>query len=207
MIDHDISSQTPNGLTAQSFDNAQAAYDRREEQVGEEVMRELERRVILSVLDRKWREHLYEMDYLRDGIGLRAMAQRDPLVEYQREGYELFTAMMDGIKEETVGFLFHVEVQAPAEVSDEAQEAASVVTAAPASAAVQAIAAAAKAAPAVTAKGLGPARPQRLEYSAPSADGGVTHETLLADGEEIEVDPGASRAERRRAERAKRKRK
>ena len=79
--------------------------------MGEEVTRELERRVILSVLDRKWREHLYEMDYLRDGIGLRAMAQRDPLIEYQREGYDLFTAMMDSIKEETVGYLFNVEVQ------------------------------------------------------------------------------------------------
>jgi preprotein translocase subunit SecA len=183
------------------------SYDRREAELGEEVMRELERRVILSVLDRKWREHLYEMDYLRDGIGLRAMAQRDPLIEYQREGYELFTAMMEAIKEETVGFLFNVEVQAPPAVSEEAAQAAAVVTEAPASAAVQAIAAAAKSAPSVTAKGLGPARPQVLEYSAPSADGGVSRETLLADGEEIEVDPNAGRAERRRAERAKRKRK
>ena len=198
---------TSDFLAEELTNDIHLAYDRRESELGEEVTRELERRVILSVLDRKWREHLYEMDYLRDGIGLRAMAQRDPLIEYQREGYELFTAMMDGIKEETVGFLFHVEVQAPAAVSEDAEEAASAVTAAPASAAVQAIAAAAKSAPAVTAKGLGPSRPQRLEYSAPSADGGVSHETLLADGEEIEVDPGASRAERRRAERAKRKRK
>jgi preprotein translocase subunit SecA len=74
-------------------------------------MRELERKILLSVLDRKWREHLYEMDYLQEGIGLRAMAQRDPLVEYQREGYDLFTAMMDAIKEELVGYLFNVEVQ------------------------------------------------------------------------------------------------
>ena len=74
-------------------------------------MRELERRVVLSVLDRKWREHLYEMDYLQEGIGLRAMAQRDPLVEYQREGFDMFAAMMDGIKEESVGFLFNLEVQ------------------------------------------------------------------------------------------------
>ncbi len=66
--------------------------------------------MILSVLDRKWREHLYEMDYLRDGIGLRAMAQRDPLIEYQREGFDLFRAMMDSIKEETVGLLFNLEV-------------------------------------------------------------------------------------------------
>ena len=74
-------------------------------------MRELERRVVLSVLDRKWREHLYEMDYLQEGIGLRAMAQRDPLVEYQREGFDMFAAMMDAIKEESVGFLFNLEVQ------------------------------------------------------------------------------------------------
>ena len=79
--------------------------------MGEEVLRELERRVLLSVLDRKWREHLYEMDYLREGIGLRAYSQRDPLVEYQREGFDMFAAMMDGIKEEAVGFLFNLEVQ------------------------------------------------------------------------------------------------
>ena len=183
------------------------AYDEREQALGEDVLRELERRVIMSVLDRKWREHLYEMDYLRDGIGLRAMAQRDPLIEYQREGYELFHAMMDGVKEETVGYLFHVEVQAPPAVSTEATEAAAAVTDASTSAAVQAIAAAVKAKPTVTAKGLGPNRPQTLEYSAPSEDGGVRHEHLQADGEEVDLDPNASRAERRRAERANRKRK
>jgi preprotein translocase subunit SecA len=91
--------------------DAQSAYDAREEDLGAEVVRELERRVLLSVLDRKWREHLYEMDYLREGIGLRAMAQRDPLVEYQREGFAMFSAMMDAIKEESVGFIFNLEVQ------------------------------------------------------------------------------------------------
>lgn len=75
-------------------------------------MRQLERNVLLNVLDRKWREHLYEMDYLKEGIGLRAMAQRDPLVEYQREGYDMFMAMLDGLKEESVGFLFNVTVEA-----------------------------------------------------------------------------------------------
>ena len=74
-------------------------------------MRELERRVLLTVLDRKWREHLYEMDYLREGIGLRAMAQRDPLVEYQREGGDMFNAMMEAFMEEVVGFVFHLEVE------------------------------------------------------------------------------------------------
>ena len=92
------------------LDDAKAAYVAREESLGSEVMRELERKVLLQVLDRKWREHLYEMDYLQEGIGLRAMAQRDPLVEYQREGYDLFAAMMDSIAEEMIGFLFHVEV-------------------------------------------------------------------------------------------------
>jgi preprotein translocase subunit SecA len=91
--------------------DAQAAYDQREEDLGAEVLRELERRVLMSVLDRKWREHLYEMDYLQEGIGLRAMAQRDPLVEYQREGFDMFAAMMDAVKEESVGFLFNLEVQ------------------------------------------------------------------------------------------------
>ena len=78
------------------------------------LLYELERRVLLSVMDRKWREHLYEMDYLQEGIGLRAMGQRDPLVEYQREGFDMFGAMMEAIKEESVGFLFNVEVE-PAE--------------------------------------------------------------------------------------------
>jgi preprotein translocase subunit SecA len=91
-------------------DDAKLSYQKRESELGSEVMRELERKVLLSVLDRKWREHLYEMDYLQEGIGLRAMAQRDPLVEYQREGYELFSAMMDAVKEEIASLVFNVEV-------------------------------------------------------------------------------------------------
>ena len=94
-------------LTEMVQENAQSAYDRREEEYTPELMRQIERLVVLSVLDQKWREHLYEMDYLREGIGLRAMAQRDPLVEYQREGFDMFNAMMDGIKEESVGNLFN----------------------------------------------------------------------------------------------------
>ena len=97
-------------LTAQILEDATIAYDKRQSDLGADVMRELERKVLLSVLDRKWREHLYEMDYLQEGIGLRAMAQRDPLVEYQREGYELFSAMMDGIKEELASLVFNVQV-------------------------------------------------------------------------------------------------
>ncbi len=97
-------------LSAEILEDATTAYEKRQSDLGAEVMRELERKVLLSVLDRKWREHLYEMDYLQEGIGLRAMAQRDPLVEYQREGYELFSAMMDGIKEELASLVFNVEV-------------------------------------------------------------------------------------------------
>jgi preprotein translocase subunit SecA len=98
-------------LTDMVQENAQEAYDRREAELTPDLMREIERRVVLSVLDRKWREHLYEMDYLREGIGLRAMAQRDPLVEYQREGYDMFNSMMDGIREESVGNLFNLQFE------------------------------------------------------------------------------------------------
>jgi preprotein translocase subunit SecA len=105
------SSITADLLREQVTSDAHHAYDAREEQLGAEVMREVERRVVLSVLDRKWREHLYEMDYLQEGIGLRAMAQRDPLVEYQREGFQLFEAMNESIKEESVGYLFNVQVE------------------------------------------------------------------------------------------------
>ncbi len=100
-----------NELLMKAIADIERAYADRESSLTPPVMRELERKVLLSVLDRKWREHLYEMDYLQEGIGLRAMAQRDPLVEYQKEGYELFAAMMDAIKEEIAGYLFNVEVQ------------------------------------------------------------------------------------------------
>ncbi|MTD12973.1 preprotein translocase subunit SecA [Nakamurella sp. YIM 132087] len=106
----------PGGLTKESLqeavlENAREAWKTREETLTPEITRELERRVVLSVLDRKWREHLYEMDYLKEGIGLRAMAQRDPLVEYQREGFDMFAAMLDSLKEESVGFLYNLQVQ------------------------------------------------------------------------------------------------
>ncbi len=102
-------------LLEKVLSDADTAYQLREQDLTETVIRELERKILLSVLDKKWRDHLYEMDYLQEGIGLRAMAQRDPLVEYQREGFDLFSAMMDAIKEELVGFLFNVEVQVEGE--------------------------------------------------------------------------------------------
>src|SRR5690349_1665021 len=112
---------TRDELLAAVLADARNAYAKREAEIDELLavqggMRELERQMLLQVMDRKWREHLYEMDYLKEGIGLRAMAQRDPLIEYQREGFDMFTAMLDGIKEETVSLLFHVQVQVvPAE--------------------------------------------------------------------------------------------
>ena len=144
-------------LRVELTSDAHHAYDARELALGEEVAREVERRVVLSVLDRKWREHLYEMDYLQEGIGLRAMAQRDPLVEYQREGFLLFEAMNEAIKEESIGYLFNVEVEVnPEDVQDTVQPAP-----------IDGF----EAAKAIRAKGLEtPAAPARLHYSAPSDD-------------------------------------
>ncbi|MCP3976954.1 MAG: preprotein translocase subunit SecA [bacterium] len=90
--------------------DAEKAYDRREEELTSDVMRRLERTVVLSIIDNKWREHLAEMDYLRAGIGLRAMGQRDPLVEYQREGFDLFSEVVDTTKHDALRYLYHVEV-------------------------------------------------------------------------------------------------
>jgi preprotein translocase subunit SecA len=134
--------------------DAEKAYAKREADIdaiaGPGAMRQLERNVLLNVLDRKWREHLYEMDYLKEGIGLRAMAQRDPLVEYQREGYDMFMGMLDAIKEESVGFLFNVQVEG----------------------APQAPAVAAQAMPeGLRARGLAEEESRQLTYVGPSEDG------------------------------------
>ncbi|MEY3387303.1 MAG: hypothetical protein RIQ80_272 [Actinomycetota bacterium] len=124
------------------------AYETREALLTSKVMRELERQVVLSVLDRKWREHLYEMDYLQEGIGLRAMGQRDPLVEYQKEGYDLFVAMMDAIKEQVVGFVFNAQVQ----VQENQQD--------------------------IEAKGFTKVEKQNLSYSAPTLDSSENVKTV-----------------------------
>ena len=92
------------------IEDADAVYASREEQFGPDVMRQLERTVVLSVIDNKWREHLAEMDYLRSGIGLRAMGQRDPLVEYQREGFDFFEELVDAVKYDAIRYMFHVDV-------------------------------------------------------------------------------------------------
>ncbi|MFJ1803351.1 preprotein translocase subunit SecA [Streptomyces sp. NPDC088180] len=173
-------------------------YEEREGTLGSDIMRELERRVVLSVLDRKWREHLYEMDYLQEGIGLRAMAQKDPLVEYQREGFDMFNAMMEGIKEESVGYLFNLEVQVEQQVEEvpvqDGAERPSLEKEA--------------AAPQIRAKGLeAPQRPDRLHFSAPTVDGegGVVEGDFANDeatGDTRSGSAGMTRAERRKAQKS-----
>jgi preprotein translocase subunit SecA len=91
-------------------EDAQQAYTRRGEEFGEALLRRLERTVVLSIIDAKWREHLAEMDYLRAGIGLRSMGQKDPLTEYQREGYDMFADMVFSIKHDSVRYLFHAQM-------------------------------------------------------------------------------------------------
>ena len=90
---------------------AVALYEQREHELGEPVVRDIERRVMLALIDQRWREHLYDMDYLHEGIHLRGIAQRDPLVEWQREGYEMFSNMMEAVQYDFVRTMFHLEVQ------------------------------------------------------------------------------------------------
>ena len=165
------SSLTPEFLEREILSDARLQYQAREQSVGEENMRELERRVVLSVIGRKWQEHLYEMDYLKEGIGLRAMAQRDPLVEYQREGFIMFQTMMESIREESIGMLFNIEVetkQAPEVSLPGVTDARSMTSG-----------------PVLNTPGLdAPARPSTLRYTAPEESGEAsTH---------IERTPGAA---------------
>ncbi|RCV55708.1 preprotein translocase subunit SecA [Marinitenerispora sediminis] len=206
----ELGTLTPDIIIQRVSEDAQEAYERREEELGADTMREVERRVILQVMDRKWREHLYEMDYLQEGIGLRAMAQRNPLIEYQREGYDMFQEMLEGIKEESVGFLFNVEVQvrsrpqaeAGALTASSAAATAAAVPVQPAAAeegAAEPEAAAAAAdeeeavpagpveaperRPDVVVPGFGAGRPSHLQYSAPAEDGTVERHSESADDE------------------------
>ncbi|MBF0696919.1 preprotein translocase subunit SecA [Actinomyces bowdenii] len=137
-----IDSLSAGGLTAELSEDAAVAYEEAEArmesnalaraQLGEEPMRTLERRILLAVVDKRWREHLYEMDYLKEGIGLRAMAQRDPLVEYANEGAHMFKAMMEGIREETIEQIFanvsRFDAAAKRAAQDGTQEAAQAVS-------------------------------------------------------------------------------
>ncbi|WP_418276227.1 preprotein translocase subunit SecA [Isoptericola jiangsuensis] len=190
-------------LLEELLSDARVAYTARQDSLGDAAMRQLERRVVLSVLDRKWREHLYEMDYLKEGIGLRAMAQRDPLIEYQREGFQLFQAMTESIKEESIGYLFNLEVQV--QTPDGAQGAgdgAPAITVASATATASSAAArsvtpsAASAAGGSTASDAAepavpqPATPQEpQEPGVPAAFGGAGEPVLVAKGLETPKPP------------------
>src|SRR6478609_2537474 len=185
-------------------DAAEKAYARREAQLeelaGEGAMRQLERNVLLNVIDRKWREHLYEMDYLKEGIGLRAMAQKDPLVEYQREGYDMFIGMLEGMKEESVGFLFNVSVEAvPAPtVAPVATPEGLAKFAQAAAAKAQEGAVATKERPAtLRAKGIDDNAPP-LTYTGPSEDGSAQVQRS-GGGPKHAAPTGTSRRERREA--------
>ncbi|WAC90495.1 preprotein translocase subunit SecA [Mycobacterium sp. Aquia_213] len=196
--------------------DAERAYATRESELeeiaGEGAMRQLERNVLLNVIDRKWREHLYEMDYLKEGIGLRAMAQRDPLVEYQREGYDMFMAMLDGMKEESVGFLFNVTVEAvPAPQVAPVQTPEGLAEFAAAAAAAEQQQGDTSAAPApvrepapstLRAKGIDNEAPA-LTYSGPAEDGSAEVQRNGGGAQKTSagVPAGASRRERRAAAR------
>ncbi|WP_436326555.1 preprotein translocase subunit SecA [Brevibacterium sp. FAM 27836] len=167
---------TKNRLNTEIQSDLEVFYSQREEELGEDATRELERRVVLSVIDKRWREHLYEMDYLKNGIGLRAMAQRDPLVEYQREGFDMFTTMQDGIKEDVVRLTNTLKVQvssSPAESGDDSE--------------VE-----------VDAEELRHTTP-KMQLSAPSENGSSS----ISESEDDDEPAPANRAERRAKKRAK----
>ncbi|CAN5453892.1 preprotein translocase subunit SecA [soil metagenome] len=200
---------TRDELLAALIADAEKAYAVREAELteiaGEGAMRQLERNVLLSVLDRKWREHLYEMDYLREGIGLRAMAQRDPVVEYQREGYDMFRGMLDALKEESVGFLFNVQVEpapsAPAVAPVAAPEGLAEFAAAAAAAKKQPAPTRPSGAPGLRAKGIEDDAPP-LTYTGPSEDGSAAVQRRSNGGGAVApAADGTTRRERREAAR------
>jgi preprotein translocase subunit SecA len=188
--------------------DAERAYATREAELealaGEGAMRQLERNVLLNVLDRKWREHLYEMDYLREGIGLRGLAQQRPEVEYAREGYDMFIGMLDGMKEESVGFLFNVQVEAtpaPAVAPVAAPPGLADFAAAAAAAQEQgAVATQERPAP-LRAKGIDGDGQPPLTYTGPSEDGSAEVKRS-GNGTTTKPSGGGTRRERREAARA-----
>lgn len=192
--------------------DAERAYAEREAQIdaigGEGAMRQLERNVLLNVIDRKWREHLYEMDYLKEGIGLRAMAQRDPLVEYQREGYDMFVAMLEGLKEESVGFLFNVAVEAAPQTAPVVQPMstglAEFAAAAQQGAGQQGQVATKERPAGVQAKGINDGSAPPLTYTGPAEDGSA--EVKRSGGGTNRPAGGGTRKERRDAARRGKKR-
>ena len=176
-------------------------------QLGEEPMRTLERRILLAVVDKRWREHLYEMDYLKEGIGLRAMAQRDPLVEYANEGARMFRAMMEGIREETVEQIFANVARFDAAAQRAAED--GTVEAAQAVAKANATAAAGIRVGQANGQGHGTvlgdtgqaSMEQRVTYSGPSESG---EEERSGASSRRASDSGGNRAERRRSKKRRR---
>ncbi|TVP66562.1 MAG: preprotein translocase subunit SecA [Nitriliruptor sp.] len=193
-----------NQLIEELHEDMLAVYEQRVEEVGgPDVMREIERRVILTVVDRKWREHLYEMDALRDGIGLRAVGQRDPLTEYQREAYDSFAAMMGGVKEEATTYFFRLpikraEEQAAASTDGEGRPqvttatAAATASTAPAAAAVGA-ASSSRVAEAIPLQDRGDGA--RLSYR--SGGGGGSSSYTAGDGASTTTDAQGREVEKR----------
>jgi preprotein translocase subunit SecA len=149
---------TTDGLYEVLMADAVAYYERREQEITPEILRQVERQVMLRIIDQKWREHLYEMDYLKEGIHLRAVGQKDPLVEWQREGFEMFGQMMDGIAQDFVRHITHIQVAVQQEPAP-AAEASNVEYSGPEERSSQAgIRAAAAAGPAITSE-EGPPQP------------------------------------------------
>src|SRR5213075_3095719 len=109
-------------LISELRDDVVKAYDDREEELGPELMRALERYILLQIIDDRWREHLHDMDYLREGIHLRGFAQIDPLVAYKNEGFEMFTALIHSIWEEFARYIFRVEVEIEGENGQAGQQ-------------------------------------------------------------------------------------
>ncbi|MET0475999.1 MAG: preprotein translocase subunit SecA [Mycobacterium sp.] len=207
---------TRDELLAALIEDAEFAYAVRESELteigGDTAIRQLERSVLLTTVDRKWREHLYEMDYLKEGIGLRAMAQRDPLVEYQREGYDMFIGMLDGLKEESVGLLFNAQVQAvappaaqvgaqdaPAAMAEFAAQAAAKAKNAPAKKVEDKPAVADERPKALRVKGVDDDTPP-LTYSGPAEDGSAAVQRGNGNGRQV-AQSGGTRKERREAAR------
>ena len=179
-------------------------------QLGDEPMRTLERRILLAVVDKRWREHLYEMDYLKEGIGLRAMAQRDPLVEYANEGARMFRAMMEGIREETVEQIFanvnRFDAAAQRAAEDGTAEAAQAVAKANATAAAGIRVGGAGGGRGTVLGDTGQASmEQRITYSGPSESGDEeersTSSSRRSSGSSTS---GGNRAERRRSKKKRR---
>ena len=201
---------------AVAYEDAEARIDANalaHAQLGEEPMRTLERRILLAVVDKRWREHLYEMDYLKEGIGLRAMAQRDPLVEYANEGARMFRAMMEGIREETVEQIFanvnRFDAAAQRATEDGTAEAAQAVAKANATAAagIRVGGAAGQGRGTVLGDTGQASMEQRITYSGPSESGdeeerfGASSRRASSSGSSAS---GGNRAERRRSKKKRR---